>query len=80
MPDSTAQRPWAKDLAEAREVAARLRASLPSQIEVAALGVRSRATSIKETTAHFAFHVQMLADFLTVEELGHKMLLELSRA
>jgi hypothetical protein len=36
--------------------------------------------SITETTAHFAFHVQMLADFLTVEELGRKMLLELTRA
>jgi hypothetical protein len=43
MPDKPAQRPWAKDLAEAREVAARLSASLPSQIEVAALGVRSKA-------------------------------------
>jgi hypothetical protein len=43
MPDSTAQRPWAKDLAEAREVTARLRAILSSQIEVAALGVRSKA-------------------------------------
>jgi hypothetical protein len=43
MPDNAAQRPWAKDLAEAREVSARLSTSLPSQIEVAALGVRSRA-------------------------------------
>jgi hypothetical protein len=43
MPDSAIQRPWAKDLADAREVAARLRAILPSQIEVAALGVRSKA-------------------------------------
>jgi hypothetical protein len=34
--------------------------------------------SVKETTAHFAFHVQMLADFLTVEELGYKVLDELS--
>jgi hypothetical protein len=34
--------------------------------------------SVKETTAHFAFHVQMLADFVTVEELGYKMLDELS--
>jgi hypothetical protein len=35
--------------------------------------------SVNEATAHFAFHVQMIADFLTVEELGRKMLLELSR-
>jgi hypothetical protein len=34
--------------------------------------------SVKETTAHFAFHVQMLADFLTVEELGYKVLDELA--
>jgi hypothetical protein len=34
--------------------------------------------SVKETTAHFAFHVQMLTDFLTVEELGYKMLDELA--
>jgi hypothetical protein len=34
--------------------------------------------SVKETTAHFAFHAQMLADFLTVEEMGHKMLGELA--
>jgi hypothetical protein len=27
---------------------------------------------------HFAFHVQMLADFLTVEELGYKVLAELA--
>jgi len=33
--------------------------------------------SVKETTAHFAFHVQMPTDFLTVEELGYKMLAEL---
>jgi hypothetical protein len=33
--------------------------------------------SVKETTAHFVFHVQMLADFLTVEEIGYKMLAEL---
>ncbi|MCA6114647.1 hypothetical protein J6524_06900 [Bradyrhizobium sp. WSM 1738] len=33
--------------------------------------------SIKETTAHFAFHVQMLADFGVVEEIGYKMLDEL---
>jgi hypothetical protein len=43
MPDSTAPRPWAEDLAEAREVVARLSASLPSHIDVAALGVRSKA-------------------------------------
>jgi hypothetical protein len=36
--------------------------------------------SVNETTAHFAFHVQMIADFLTVEELGRKMLLELATA
>jgi hypothetical protein len=35
--------------------------------------------SISETTAHFAFHAQMIADFLTVEELGEKMLIELSK-
>jgi hypothetical protein len=40
---STEPRPWAKDLAEACEVAARLSASLPSQIDPAALGVRSKA-------------------------------------
>jgi hypothetical protein len=33
--------------------------------------------SVTETTAHFAFHVQMLADFLTIEEIGYKMLNEL---
>jgi hypothetical protein len=33
--------------------------------------------SVKETTAHFAFHVQMLADFLTVEELWKLTLDEL---
>jgi hypothetical protein len=33
--------------------------------------------SVKETTAHFAFHVQMLTDFITVEEIGYKMLDEL---
>jgi hypothetical protein len=30
--------------------------------------------SVKETTARFAFHVRMLADFLIVEELGYKVL------
>jgi hypothetical protein len=34
--------------------------------------------SVKETTAHFPFHIQMLADFLTVEEVGYKVLAELS--
>lgn len=33
--------------------------------------------SVRETTAHFPFHVQMIADFLTVEEFGYKMLAEL---
>ncbi|MGA9010245.1 MAG: hypothetical protein WB495_26010 [Xanthobacteraceae bacterium] len=33
--------------------------------------------SIKETTGHFVFHVQMLADLLTVEELGQLILNEL---
>jgi hypothetical protein len=35
--------------------------------------------SINETTAHHVFHAQMIADFMTVEELGQKMLIELSR-
>ncbi len=35
--------------------------------------------SVRETTAHFRFHVQMLTDFLTIEEIGHKMLDELNR-
>jgi hypothetical protein len=43
MPDSTAQRPWAEDLAEAWQLAAGLSASLPDKIEIAALGVRSKA-------------------------------------
>lgn len=34
--------------------------------------------SVTETTAHFAFHVQMPTDFLTVEEIGYKMLHELT--
>jgi hypothetical protein len=34
--------------------------------------------SVEETTARFAFHVQMLVDFLTVEEMGYKMLAELA--
>jgi hypothetical protein len=33
--------------------------------------------SVRETTAHCPFHVQMIADFLTVEEFGYKMLDEL---
>jgi len=36
--------------------------------------------SVTETTAHYAFHVQMLADYLTVEELGYKLLKELEAA
>jgi hypothetical protein len=43
MPDSTAQRPWADDLARARQLSAGLSASLPNKIEIAALGVRSEA-------------------------------------
>jgi hypothetical protein len=35
--------------------------------------------SVSETTAHFAFHAQMIADFLTIEELGEKMLAELKK-
>lgn len=35
--------------------------------------------SVTETTAHFAFHPQLIADFLTVEELGNKVLSELGR-
>jgi hypothetical protein len=33
--------------------------------------------SVTETTAHFAFHVQMIPDFNTIEEIGYKMLEEL---
>jgi hypothetical protein len=40
---STEKRPWAEDVAEARQLADGLSASLPSKIEVAALGVRSKA-------------------------------------
>jgi len=36
--------------------------------------------SVRETTGHFRFHVQMLTDFRTIEEIGHKMLHELSRS
>jgi hypothetical protein len=34
--------------------------------------------SVRETTAHFRFHVQMLTDFLTIEEIGRKLLDELN--
>jgi len=34
--------------------------------------------SVSETTAHFAFHVQMIPDFNTVEEIGYKILDELN--
>jgi hypothetical protein len=40
---STEKKPWAEDLAEARQLAAGLSASLPDKIEIAALGVRSKA-------------------------------------
>jgi hypothetical protein len=33
--------------------------------------------SVVETTANFAFHVQMVVDFVTIDELGYKMLDEL---
>jgi hypothetical protein len=33
--------------------------------------------SVSQTKAHYAFHAQMIADFLTVEELGYKLLAEL---
>jgi hypothetical protein len=33
--------------------------------------------SITETTAHYAFHCQMVADFKTIEEIGYKLLEEL---
>jgi hypothetical protein len=38
--------------------------------------------SVTETTAHYAFHVQMVVDFMTVDEMGNRMLdeLGLSRA
>ncbi|MGY4500766.1 hypothetical protein ACVWYH_004697 [Bradyrhizobium sp. GM24.11] len=36
--------------------------------------------SMTETTARFAFHVQMVVDFLTVDEMGNKMLDELGPA
>jgi hypothetical protein len=34
--------------------------------------------SVVETTANFAFHVQMVVDFLTVDELGSMLLAELT--
>src|SRR5260221_9553716 len=40
---STEKRPWAEDLAEARQFTAALSASLPSKVEIAALGVLSKA-------------------------------------
>ena len=40
---STEKRPWAEDLAEARQFTAALSASLPSKVEIAALGVLSTA-------------------------------------
>ena len=43
MPDSAAGKPWAADLAEAWRLTAGLSASLPDKIEIAALGVRSKA-------------------------------------
>jgi hypothetical protein len=43
MSDHAVPKPWADDLAEAREATARLGASLPSQIDPAALGVCSKA-------------------------------------
>lgn len=36
-------RPWSDELVEARQLAAQLSASLPAKIEIAALGVRSKA-------------------------------------
>lgn len=35
--------------------------------------------SVRETTGHFPFHIQMIADFLTIEELWQKMLAELKK-
>jgi hypothetical protein len=40
---TTDRRPWAEDLAEARQLAAGLSASLPSEIGIAAIGVLSKA-------------------------------------
>lgn len=36
--------------------------------------------SVRETTGHFPFHIQMIADFLTIEELWQKMLVELKKS
>jgi hypothetical protein len=33
--------------------------------------------SVNETTAHYPFHVQMICDFLTIEELGLRLLAEI---
>jgi hypothetical protein len=35
--------------------------------------------SVTTASAQFAFHVQMIADFLTVEQVGEKMIAELAR-
>ena len=43
MPNSSEPCPWVEDLAEARQLTAGLSASLPEKIEIAALGVRSKA-------------------------------------
>lgn len=43
IPDHTAPKPWVEDLVEARRLAASLSASLPDKIEIAAIGVRSKA-------------------------------------
>jgi hypothetical protein len=43
MPNSTEPCPWAEDLAEARQLTARLSASLPDKVDIAELGVRSKA-------------------------------------
>jgi hypothetical protein len=37
------------------------------------------AHSISETKGLYPFHVQLVADFLTIEELGQKMLAQLGR-
>lgn len=43
MPDNVTPKPWVEDLVEARRLAAGLSASLPDKIEIAAIGVRSKA-------------------------------------
>jgi hypothetical protein len=35
--------------------------------------------SVREAKAHYVFHAQLIADFLTIEELGEKMLIELGK-